>query len=156
MELYHYDPETGEYRGSREARLDPLESRKAGEPRYLIPANATTEAPPLPRAGFVPCWRDGAWQQIEDHRGKAGWIDGAPSEVARLGPLPNGWSEEPPPPPEPTPEDRLAETDADMARVVEDLVDLLERKGIISRSELPEAAQQRIAERMALREALGG
>lgn len=46
MKIYHYDTTTKEYTGSSEARLDPLELEINKIERWLLPANATFDAPP--------------------------------------------------------------------------------------------------------------
>lgn len=48
MKIYHYDQNTGEYLGDGEAAADPLEPG-----RWLIPAWATTIAPPEAVEGKV-------------------------------------------------------------------------------------------------------
>lgn len=55
-----------------------------------------------------------------------------------------------------SPSHRFAESDQGMARVVEDLVDLLIRKGVVTAEELPAAAQAKLAERRTLRSWLDG
>jgi hypothetical protein len=61
---------------------------------------------------------------VEDHRGKSGYIDGRPTKIEDIGPLPAGWTATPP---EPTPLEvqrqaeseslrRLAELDAQSTR----------------------------------------
>jgi hypothetical protein len=71
MQIRDYDRMTGEYLQTRQARLDPLETQLAGEPRYLIPAHATTEAPPEPGEYQAAVFRDSSWALLEDHRGRA-------------------------------------------------------------------------------------
>lgn len=71
MQIHDYDRNTGEYLQTREAREDPEETKLAGEPRYLIPAHATTTAPPTPGEYQAPVFRDGAWQLVKDNRGRA-------------------------------------------------------------------------------------
>lgn len=56
MQIHHYHQETGEYVGSSEADRDPLEPV-----RFLIPASATTDAPPAPGAGQFAAREGGAW-----------------------------------------------------------------------------------------------
>ncbi len=53
--------------------------------------------------------------------------------------------------PEPSPEQLLAQTDVGMIRLIEDLTNLLVSKGVITTTELPTAAQEKLAERAALR-----
>lgn len=64
----------------------------------LLPNNATHTAPTL-KKGIVPCWTGKKWEQIEDHKGKRGYVNGQPHEIKDYGPLPAGWSDTPPPPP---------------------------------------------------------
>ncbi len=52
--------------------------------------------------------------------------------------------------------DSLSQLDADMIRVVEDLIELLITKNIILPTELPEAAQRKLAGRQQLRQQLAG
>jgi hypothetical protein len=93
MNGYNYSPLTGEYASSVELRESPLE---AGI--FLVPACCTTTALPEVPAGHVACWNGSAWALVEDHRGEAGYVNGAAFEVVDLGPYPEGWSTEPPQP----------------------------------------------------------
>ena len=63
----------------------------------LLPNNATHTVPTL-KKGFVPRWTGETWEQIEDHKGKSGYVNGQPHEIKEYGPLPTGWSDTPPPP----------------------------------------------------------
>lgn len=54
-------------------------------------------------------------------------------------------------PPEPTKAEKLAATDAGMIRVYEDVVSALIAKGVVSVSDLPDAARRKWQERVALR-----
>ena len=63
----------------------------------LLPHNATPVQPVF-KEGYVPCWNGNTWEQVEDHKGKEGYVNGEPFAVAAYGPLPEGWSETPPPP----------------------------------------------------------
>ena len=56
MQIYHYHPATGEYLGEGSADESPLEPGA-----YLVPAHATTTAPPTAMSGKVRVWR-GGWQ----------------------------------------------------------------------------------------------
>lgn len=97
MLIYNYHPETGEYAGSVEAELSPFDD---GE--YLIPAHATTTAPPETVSGGYALIFDGAaWAEIEDHRGETWWTaEGAAMNVLKLGnPVDHGLGQEPPPEP---------------------------------------------------------
>lgn len=55
--IYHYHPDTGALMGEGMADADPLEPG-----RFLIPANATTDAPPAPGAGQFVAWNGAAWE----------------------------------------------------------------------------------------------
>jgi hypothetical protein len=61
--VYHYDPTTGELLARSQARLDPIEQKP------LIPAHATTQAPPAPGAQQAAVFVAGAWQVVPDYRG---------------------------------------------------------------------------------------
>ena len=63
----------------------------------LQPNNATHTVPTL-KKGFVPRWTGKKWEQIEDHKGKSGYVNGQPHEIKEYGPLPAGWSDTPAPP----------------------------------------------------------
>lgn len=56
-----------------------------------------------------------------------------------------------PPPPEPSPDELLAASDAEMARVVEDIWTALIAKGVLAETDLPQAARDKTAQRKALR-----
>ncbi len=95
MQIHYYSEVTGEYRGTTDARLDPLE----GTP--LIPRLATDVPPPEERPGYARCWIDGTWQQVEDHRGEVlfSTSSGERREWGELGPIPlapEGWTPEAP------------------------------------------------------------
>lgn len=57
MNIYNYDPETNQYNFSSVADESPLEP---GE--YLIPAYATTIAPPTADENTAPFWTGSAWE----------------------------------------------------------------------------------------------
>ncbi len=73
-------------------------------PWVALPADAVdAEAAPLPpaRAGYarVLTLVCDAWEYVEDHRDKQGWLgDGTLHVVDALGPLPDGWSDTAPVP----------------------------------------------------------
>lgn len=58
--IYHYDGATGVLTGSSEARVDPLEPT-----RVLVPARATTVAPPPVPEGKVARFNGGAWRLVD-------------------------------------------------------------------------------------------
>lgn len=70
----------------------------------LMPNNSTRTAPEE-QEGFIPRWNGEAWEQVENHKGKEGYVNGEPHTVKNYGPLPEGWSDTPP---EPTPEEKSA------------------------------------------------
>lgn len=69
MDIWHYDPTTGELLGSGVANSNPLE-----EGQWLLPAYATDVAPPEPIEGRARVWLGGSWDQIADHRGETWWM----------------------------------------------------------------------------------
>lgn len=92
--VYKYDEKTKEYLGKADALLDPLETQLQQKKIYLLPADATFSAPTL-QEGYVSVFKEGAWENIEDNRGKEYWLPedkyGAPAhEMKELGPLPKG------------------------------------------------------------------
>ncbi|QFT84992.1 hypothetical protein FIU88_08385 [Halomonas sp. THAF12] len=60
MIIYHYHPATGDFLSQGEADPSPMEP---GE--YLIPAHATTIAPPEPQTGMRRVFADGGWSLVE-------------------------------------------------------------------------------------------
>lgn len=94
MNVYKYN-DNGEYIGTEEALLDPLETEQQEKEIYLLPANATFTAPPAEKEGFARVWTGESWQEAEDHRGTKYWLPGegygTPAhEMKELGPLPEG------------------------------------------------------------------
>jgi hypothetical protein len=85
--IYIYDSRTREY-------LKPLDWTPPNE-WVALPADATTLQPPAQREGFARVLNlaGNTWEHIEDHRGKAGFVEGQPHTVRDLGPLPAGWSD---------------------------------------------------------------
>jgi len=63
----------------------------------LLPNNATHEEPLLVD-DCIPHWTGETWEQIENHKGRKGFVSGEPKEITEYGPLPDGWSDTPPPP----------------------------------------------------------
>lgn len=67
------------------------------EDHGLLPNNATHTVPQdVP--GHIPHWSGEAWEQVENHKGQEGYVNGDPFTVKDYGPLPDGWSYAPPPP----------------------------------------------------------
>lgn len=100
MNVYKYN-DNGEYIGTEEALLDPLETELQGENVYLLPANATFIEPPEAQESFARVWNGEAWEQVEDNRGVEYWLPedtyGAPArEMKELGALPEGATLMPP------------------------------------------------------------
>lgn len=61
---YSYNPTTGEYTGTCKARKSPLE-----DDVFLLPANATCDAPLTAGEHQACCFADGAWTLKSDYRG---------------------------------------------------------------------------------------
>lgn len=88
MEVYSYDPDTYEYRGTAIAYTSPRE-----EGKVLMPAHSTTVKPP--ETTLTPVWNGSGWTPTEDHRGERYWLstdtyDSEPKRMTALGPLPTG------------------------------------------------------------------
>lgn len=70
MDIHNYHPVTGEYLSTTDADVDPLTPGS-----FLIPANATTDAPPTQQQGQARVLVNGAWTLVPDHRGETWWSD---------------------------------------------------------------------------------
>lgn len=65
MKAYLYDEVTKEYIEEVNAQIDPLESQKAGEKIYLLPANATFIEPLKDKEGFQIVFNGSFWEYKE-------------------------------------------------------------------------------------------
>lgn len=112
--IHIYDTSTREY-------LKTLDWTPPNE-WVALPGDATTLQPPAQREGFasVLSLAGDIWEYVEDHRGKAGFIEGQPYTVRDLGPLPAGWSDTAP---EPTPEQQTAQRRIEIMREL-DAIDM--------------------------------
>lgn len=91
--IYHVHPITGEFIGTGEARLDPIDNTF-----LLIPAHATQEKPPAAGERQVATWKNGEWFLTPDYRGVVYSIaDGAASPHDTIGELPEGFTHREPP-----------------------------------------------------------
>jgi len=86
-----------------------------------LPHNTTREPAPLANE-YIPRWTGRAWEQVENHKGREGWLNGQPHKITEYGPLPEGWSDNPP---EPTAEE-LAER---RRAAIEGELDAIDRRG---------------------------
>ena len=82
LQLYDYDPTTGEFNGEFLYKI----------PQWTgIPAHSTMTAPPESKEGFAACYseKDQRWYLLEDHRGQKAWrVDNrAQITVTSLGPV---------------------------------------------------------------------
>lgn len=145
MLVYKYN-EKGVFVGAEETELDPLESELQGKEIYLLPPNATFDAPEM-KEGFAPVWDGEKWTQIEDHRGTKYWLPedkhGSPArEMKELGALPDGASlTEPEPTAEELAAQELAQAKAERADAVSKIV--VEVDGMTFDGD--EESQQRVA-----------
>jgi hypothetical protein len=96
---------------------------KQGDEEILpLPYNSTELAPEL-QDGYIPRWTGEAWEQIENHKGETGYLNGEHTEIKEYGALPEGWSTEAP---EPSEEEKarteaynqLREADAGMQAII--------------------------------------
>lgn len=65
--IYNYDSQTGEYIGSSNAKIDPIDGSNR------IPANATTEVPVSVESNQKPVWNGTNWVATMDLRGTPFW-----------------------------------------------------------------------------------
>jgi len=168
MDIYHYDRDTGEYKGKGKADPSPLEKQI-----WLIPAFSTTNPPPATVTGYARCYIDGKWTQIEDHRGATVYskADASKMEMKGLGPIPDSHTNLSPACPFPqwsevtwvtdSQQEKaaqiaqktvdLAASDQNMAHITEDLIDALILKGVIGLADLSVSVQQKLTDRKTLR-----
>lgn len=97
MNAYKYDSNTCEFLHEVQCQESP---REPGQ--FLIPANATTVAPPEEQAGKARVWEGSAWGYADDNRGKTLYFvdDSRQTSVMSnvLGAnVPDGWTLTPPP-----------------------------------------------------------
>lgn len=64
MKIYNYDRDTKEYLGESDAPIDPMASKREGRVVFLLPANATFEAPTI-EASKISVHVDGKWLNVE-------------------------------------------------------------------------------------------
>ncbi len=69
----------------------------AEEDHGLLPNNATYLAPEQ-KEGFIARWAGQAWENIENHVGLEGFVNGEAFTIKDYGALPEGWSDTPPTP----------------------------------------------------------
>jgi hypothetical protein len=83
MKVFNYHPATGEFLCEEAAHPNPLEPGN-----WLIPAFATTIAPPTPAAGRVCVFNSDDWTQEQDHRGEFFWFGRQRVVMNAIGPVP--------------------------------------------------------------------
>ena len=94
----------------------------------LLPNNATPEAPEI-QEGFIPRWDGKSWEQVEDHKGREGYLNGERHTIEEYGPLPDGWSDTPPPP---TPEEEQRQFTAAIQQRLDTFAHTKNYDGILS------------------------
>ena len=62
----------------------------------LMP-NGTTDIKPTLKEGYIPKFVNNAWEQVENHIGLEGYLNGQPYTIKEYGELPNGFTTEKPP-----------------------------------------------------------
>lgn len=105
MQIWNYNPVTGELIGPGAADPNPME---VGE--WLVPAYATPINPGEPQPGRAYRFTGSTWESLPDHRGETWWKADAefntePVVIGGIGdPIEHGLTNvEPPAPPEPAP-----------------------------------------------------
>jgi len=94
MKIYQHHPVTKELIGHRTAHVDPLSSKEAGEPVYLVPAHSTTISPPdiaLKEAAIFNI-NTQSWDVVADYRNDTWYNTNTklPFEIKDLG-QPPSW-----------------------------------------------------------------
>jgi hypothetical protein len=105
MQIWNYNPTTGELLGSSTA--DPCQVEQGA---WLIPARATPIDPGAPQPGRVYVFGGTVWSSVADHRGETWWKADAKDNTAPVlidfigNPVAQGLTKtEPPAPPAPAP-----------------------------------------------------
>jgi len=93
MKYYSFLP-SGEYSGSGDAKLSPLEKDV-----YLLPGRATFIEPPQASENEVAIWNGQSWEIKPDFRGETVYdtATGEPFAICDIGPLRGGTTSYPPP-----------------------------------------------------------
>jgi hypothetical protein len=117
-------------------------SRLSSNQNRELPSGATLVAPEFQK-GFWPVWDGEQWEKQEDHRKAAGYVDGQLTVISELGPLPDGWTTDPPEQPEPEqPEpDPEFERQQEIQGLKNDL-DVLDRQSVRSLRELAQGTSE--------------
>lgn len=97
MNAYKYESQTGEFLYEIQCQESPREPGK-----FLIPANATTVAPPEEQAGKARVWEGSAWGYADDNRGKTMYSVTDSRQTSTMSNVlganvPDGWTLTPPP-----------------------------------------------------------
>jgi len=176
MKLYNYDSITGEFTGESTALLDPLETQRAKEYRYLIPAHCTEKEPPAVRTKETSVWDGTKWKIVPDYRGQVGY-NPTSGEAFIILSLEDVFVSDPPPKlysprwdgntwvESASAEDiqeiergkalqTLGVSDSGMIRVVEDVIAVLVAKNLVKEDDFPQSVRDKLEERRALRERL--
>lgn len=86
MKIYSYNNKTGEFLGTRDANIDPLETQKQDKLVYLKPADTTEEKPPRCKKNEVAVFGGERWTKKKDFRGAVYYSkDGFGTRVAEIG-----------------------------------------------------------------------
>lgn len=97
MNAYKYDSQTGEFLHEVLCQESP---REPGQ--FLIPANATTVAPPEEQAGKARVWNGSLWEYVTDNRGKTMYSVTNSRQTSTMSnvlgeDVPESWTLTPPP-----------------------------------------------------------
>lgn len=97
MNAYKYDSNTCEFLHEVLCQESPREPGK-----FLIPANATTVAPPEEQAGKARVWNGSLWEYVTDNRGKTMYSVDDSRQTSTMSnslgkDVPEGWTLTPPP-----------------------------------------------------------
>lgn len=112
--IYCYHASTGELLETAIADPDPLNPTN-----WLIPANATVDAPPPVPEGSVACRIGGGWETVPDNRGVIYTGNGQAVQFNQLGDVPEGFTRVAPPGPHYTWSQGVWEIDQDAQRAAQ-------------------------------------
>ena len=89
----------------------------------IQPANTADQDDwPEIKSGFIPRKFEGkrGWEQVENHKGEQGYVNGQAHTITEYGPYPDGWSATPP---EPTQEEQIQTAMADFENRIQARLD---------------------------------
>lgn len=105
----------------------------------FLPCGAVWEKPTFVD-GYIPRWTGEKWEQVENHVGEKGYVNGKPIVINEYGPYPEGWSKDAPP--EDTKLIRLRKIDEELDDISTETLPLLRK--IMGKTDVEENTEKLI------------